>query len=272
MYESYWQLSRKPFESGWDPNFYYPSEVHQGALLKLRYGIESQVGGLVLAGAAGLGKTLLLEALRRQLPERISPVVHIVFSQLPADQLVAAVADELDPTASAEPATLQQSARRISKVLVENVRQGRHAVLVVDDAQLVVKADTLEALRLLLNFHHDGQPAATLLLVGQPSLLTRLDRMPALEQRMGVKCMLRPFSLEETISYVTHRLTAAGAARPIFANEALEALHHLTHGSPRAINRLGDLALLIAYAEGLPAISASHVESVCQELLTVSAE
>ena len=45
MYENYWQLLAKPFEGSGDPRFYYPSEVHQGALLKLRYAIESRRGG-----------------------------------------------------------------------------------------------------------------------------------------------------------------------------------------------------------------------------------
>ena len=35
MYESYWQLSQKPFENSADPRFYYPGEAHQAALLKL---------------------------------------------------------------------------------------------------------------------------------------------------------------------------------------------------------------------------------------------
>ena len=34
MYTEYWHLKRRPFESGADPDFYYPSEPHQGALLK----------------------------------------------------------------------------------------------------------------------------------------------------------------------------------------------------------------------------------------------
>ena len=33
----------------------------------------------------------------------------------------------------------------------------------------------------------------TLILVGQPGILL-LDRMPQLEERLGVKCLLRPFT------------------------------------------------------------------------------
>ena len=44
MYESYWQLDRRPFENTSDPQFYYPGESHQGAMLKLRYAIENRKG------------------------------------------------------------------------------------------------------------------------------------------------------------------------------------------------------------------------------------
>ena len=99
------------------------------------------------------------------------------------------------------------SVRRIERALSENEKAGHHAVVTVDEAHLLRDMGTLETMRLLLNFQVESQPALTLLLVGQPSLLANLDRMPGLEERLGVKCLLRPFTEEETISYVTHRLT-----------------------------------------------------------------
>jgi type II secretory pathway predicted ATPase ExeA len=60
MYEAFWQLQKKPFENTSDAGFYYPSEAHQGAQLKLRYAIENRRGSGLLSGASGMGKTLLL--------------------------------------------------------------------------------------------------------------------------------------------------------------------------------------------------------------------
>ena len=45
MYESYWQLRQRPFENNADPQFYYPGESHQAALLKLHYAVENRRGG-----------------------------------------------------------------------------------------------------------------------------------------------------------------------------------------------------------------------------------
>jgi general secretion pathway protein A len=84
MYEAYWRLEHRPFENTNDPRFYYPGESHQGTLLKLRYAVENRRGGAVLAGGSGTGKTLLVQALARQLNDSCQPFVQLVFPQMSA--------------------------------------------------------------------------------------------------------------------------------------------------------------------------------------------
>lgn len=273
MYETYWQLDRKPFEPTVDGPNYYPSETHQGAMLKLRYAVESRRGAALLVGPSGCGKTLLVQLLKKQLKENFSPFVHVVFPQMSVGELLHYVADELGaPGATVAPPTIDESVRRIHALLEENAAAGRHAVLAIDEAHLLAGGNALETLRLLLNFEIGARPGLMLLVVGQPPLLSALSRLPSLDDRLGVKILLRPFTLEETVSYVNHALAGAGASRAIFDATALEALHYLTHGIPRQINRLCDLALLIGYAEELPVLSASHIESVSEELVTIAPE
>ena len=274
MYENYWQLTRKPFDNTSDPKFYYPSDAHQGALLKLRYAIENRRGGAVVSGAAGLGKSLLVNALFRQLPDRFQPRVHMVFPQMSTDELLAYLAEEFSGQSgtSAAPRSSDSSIRCIQEALRENTEAGRHAVLAIDEAHLLQEMGTLDTMRLILNFEFESQPAVTLLLIGQPSLLANLDRMPGLEERLGVKCLLRPFTEDETVSYVSHRLTAAGANEMIFDQDALEAIHALSLGVPRRINRLADLALLIGFAEERTSVTAEQIEAVSEELVTVKPE
>lgn len=273
MYEAYWQLHTRPFDDGADAKFYYPSEVHQGALLKLRYVVENARGAALLAGAAGSGKSLVAGSLKRQLDDSFSPFVQVVFPQMSVRELLAYLAAEMGAmTNPSSAAPIDESVRRLQHFLAENTRRGYHAVVAVDEAHLLVDGEALDTLRLLMNFEAGGKPALTLVLIGQPQLLPALERLPALEARLGVKCLLRPFNLEETISYVSHRLTAAGAEHEIFTSEALTALYQLTGGNPRRINRLCDLALLIGYAEEQVRINAPQVEAVCNELVTVSPE
>ena len=63
-----------------------------------------------------------------------------------------------------------------------------------------------------------------------------------------------------------HRLAAAGSLRPIFDDQAVAAIFELSHGVPRRINRLADLALLVGFAEELRTISRGQIEAIYEEL------
>ena len=276
MYESYWKLNKKPFENVFDDGFYYPSEVHQGALLKLRYAVESRRGAALLAGPSGSGKTLLVRSLRKQLSETYSPFLHIVFPQMPPSDLLRYIADRLGATSDAGAqggaAQVADSVGRIERTLAANASAGHHAVVVIDEAQLLAETGALETIRLLLNFETDAQPNLTLLLVGQTALLPVIDRMGGLEERIGVKTLLRAFTAEETAAYVSHRVRAAGSEATIFQSETVDVIHALSHGIPRRINRLCDLALLVGFAEERTTISPDQIESVSEELVAVAPE
>ncbi|HEY2881482.1 MAG TPA: AAA family ATPase [Pirellulales bacterium] len=266
-------------------------------MLKLRYAIENRRGAALLCGASGSGKTLLVHQLRRHLAKRYRPFVHLVFPQMPTDALLAYLAEALATPLSntlkpltgatispAAPAVkpvetsrrgsygIDDTVWRIQQFLLQNAQQDQHAVVAIDEAHLLDDTRTWEALRLLLNFESDSQPTLTLLLVGQPGLLPQIDRMPAMEERLGVKCLLRPFTVDETAAYVNFRLQAAGAKRPIFEPASMETLHELTHGLARPINRLCDLSLLVGFAEERKTIGSEQLEAVALELVTVAPE
>ena len=209
--------------------------------------------------------------LRESLDERYSPFVHLVYPQMTSAELMAYLADELDG-GSNESQSVSESVRRVQSALRENAAKGRHAVVVIDEAHLLESSPMLETLRMLLNFGPDGASGMTLLLVGQPGILPLLDRTPQLEERLGVKCLLRPFTANETGEYVAHRLELAGATQSIVDREAVPTLHELTRGIARQINRLCDLALLVGYAEEQSTLSAAHFEAVCRELVAVVPE
>ncbi|MCG8583765.1 MAG: AAA family ATPase [Pirellulales bacterium] len=273
MYESYWNIQRKPFEETADAGLYYPSEVHQGALLKIRYAVESYRSAAVLAGASGTGKTLLINLLKTHLPEEFTPLVHLVFPEMPPAELLSLIADRLGASQhAANGPNIESNVGRIESQLQANVENGRHAVLVIDEAHLIANRESAQTLRLLMNIEANGRPAMTQLWVGQPEMLVHLDRRPDLEERLGVKSILRGLTAEETMSYVGHRMAEAGAQHDVFDLSALEALHELSAGIPRRINRLCDLALLIGFAEQRDRITAEQIEAVSGELVAVRPE
>jgi general secretion pathway protein A len=218
-----------------------------------------------------LGKTLLVQKLLAELDASFAPRVHLVYPQMPTDQLLTYLADQLTGQHSPLTATIEQSVWRIERQLETSANSGRHPIIAIDEAHLIRDPHALDAIRLLMNFLHAGQPAATFILAGQTSLVLAVRRLPALEERVAVTCVLNRLSAAETSQYIQHRLAAAGAKRTIFEPSAIEAIHQLTHGIPRRISRLCDLALLVGYGEELRSITAQHIESIHQELIGVAA-
>lgn len=269
MYEEHWELARKPFEDTIDDDLYYPSAPHQGAILKLRYAVENKRGAAVVTGVAGVGKSLLIQNLFTKLDDEYSPRTHIVFPQFTSDQLISYLAAEICHKSAQQ---LQENVRTLGDFLIENGSAGKHAVLAIDEAHLLGDPESLEALRLLLNFEHEGERCLTLILIGQPQILAYLNRCPGLDDRVAVKSLLRPFSQAETIEYIEHRLRAAGANRPIFDEAARAAVFQFSGGIPRRINRLCDLALLIGFAEQHSEIGPQQIKSVADEIVSVRPE
>jgi general secretion pathway protein A len=273
MYQAYWQLEARPFDHSADARFYFPGPSQQAAMLKLRYVIENRRGAAILAGESGLGKTLVAQTLLRSLGDEFRPQVHLVFPQMPAEQLLSYLADQLaGGNRSAAPSQLsthsiEHSLRRIESTLHEHAQAGRHAVLVIDEAQHLGEWRALETIRLLLNFEHNAQPLATVLLVGQTGLALDVQRLPQLDERLAVKCHLSRLKADETSAYIQHRLIAAGAKQPIFDASALVEIHRLTHGVPRRVNRLCDLALLVGYGEEKQSLDGSQMQAIYEELV-----
>ncbi|HJQ78568.1 MAG TPA: ATP-binding protein, partial [Lacipirellulaceae bacterium] len=212
MYTEYWQLAAKPFEPSADRTAYYPCESHEGAVLKLRYAVENRRGAVVLAGPAGVGKTMLVQILRSELPETVGPRVHLVFPQMSSRDLLVYLAEQIGaPPADPPRQTVEESVRRLEFFLGQNANQGRHALVVIDEAHLLEDCGALETLRLMLNFESAGRPLLTLILVGQMGLISSISRLPSLDERVAVKALLRAFTPQETDGYVRRRLELAGA-------------------------------------------------------------
>lgn len=269
MYERFWQLSCNPFENDADQRGFFRSATHQATLLKLRYLIENGKGCGLLAGGTGFGKSYLVQVLSRQIAETHGPFIHLVFPQMSPSELLNYLAVELGADVSADASPLDRTVREIEQRLRKFTEEGRHPVIVVDEAHLIEDMQVFQALRLLLNFQQPDRCRFSLIFAGQNELLNTVRRLGQLEERLSVKCLLRPLSPEETIGYVSCRLEAAGAARPIFDPTAMQPLHELSGGVPRRINRLCDLALLVGFADESSTITADQIEAVSEELTAV---
>ena len=67
MYQSFYNLTGKPFRLSPDPAFFFPSRGHKRALAYLRYGLHQNEGFVVITGAPGIGKTTLAQILLNEM-------------------------------------------------------------------------------------------------------------------------------------------------------------------------------------------------------------
>lgn len=275
MYESYWGLSRKPFENDFNADFCYPSQTYQSALLKMLYVIEQGQGAGLLVGGVGCGKSYLISQLAQEIPPGFGPLIHLVFPQMSAEELLGYLAVEM----GVNPKNIEGNSGRLDIILRElgtHLQQyvigGHHPIIVVDEAHTIAEAEVLQSLQLLMNFQQQPQKKFSLILAGERSLLAPVQRLSQLDERISIRCSLSAMTREETQGYITHRLEVAGREKAIFSKDAQDSIFELSGGIPRRINRLCDLSLLVGYAENLPKLTAQEIEAVSDELLTTAAE
>jgi type II secretory pathway predicted ATPase ExeA len=259
LYEEHFGLRPRPFGDPSSPSDLVALPSRDATRRRLRYGLEHGQGPALLFGPSGTGKTLLARSLAVELGGRSA---HLTFPSMPAAELIDYLADELEaPDLGLK--GLGGSVRRLRVGLAASAGRGERPLLIVDEAHLIDDPSTFETLRLLLNFATVGPPDLAMLLVGGPEMLLHLP--PAFSDRLTARCLLGPLTLTESSQYVSGRLENAGAATALFDPPALAELHREADGLPRRLNRLADLALLIAYAEGRDLPDARTVIAAARE-------
>ncbi|HEY6140137.1 MAG TPA: AAA family ATPase [Thermoanaerobaculia bacterium] len=217
----------------------------------------------LLVGDIGSGKTTLSRALIDRLGDS-RPVVLLINPRLTPTQLLRSIAAGL----GIEPGRFRNDILdRIHTKLFDLYEAGREPVLIIDEAQLIPTKATFDEIRLLTNFQLDDQNLLSVLLIGQPELETRIDRLAyaPLRQRIGLRYRLGPLSPEETIEYIEHRIRVGGGTRNPFNRAAMEEIYAASGGVPRLINTLATTALLDAFGEDAETIDPARVTAAAKE-------
>jgi len=265
MYEAFYHLQAKPFQLSPDPRFFYSSSGHRRAMAYLVYGVHQGEGFIVITGEIGAGKTMLAATLAHNVASRDLVLAKVVSTNLEADDMVRMVAASFGlPQESSKSALLNA----VEQFLLACHRQGKRALLVVDEAQNL-PARSVEELRMLSNFVSADKPLLQTFLLGQPEFRKTLGSpsMEQLRQRVIASCHLGPMSETDTAAYILHRLKTVGWHQdPSFSREALAAIHQHTGGIPRKINIFCDRLLLLSRLDEKHAITVNAVAVVVNEL------
>jgi general secretion pathway protein A len=248
MYTNYFGLNEAPFSIAPDPRFLFMSDQHREALAHLLYGVSSNGGFVLLTGEVGTGKTTVSRCLLEQMPEN-AEVAFILNPKYSVTGLLSAICDDLgiDYSPSSD---MKDYVDALNEHLLENHRNNRQTVLIIDEAQNL-SADVLETIRLLTNLETNTRKLLQVILIGQPELLAMLERpeLRQLNQRITARYHLRTLRQEELADYIAHRLSIAGVECRLFPEETIKHLYKLTGGVPRLVNIVCDRALLGTYVE-----------------------
>ncbi|MCX5697211.1 MAG: AAA family ATPase [Candidatus Omnitrophica bacterium] len=240
-------LNKEPFSTSPDPDFFYESQEHHAALMRLMIEVTLRRGLNLILGDVGTGKTTLSRKLFQMFKARENIIFHMILDptyeteELFLDSLVRTFKIEVT---SATPTVLDYKEVLKKYLYRKGIEENKIVVLLIDEAQKLNPL-SLETLRIFLNYETNEYKLLQLVLLGQLELLPKVQQMKNLWDRISLKYVLNPLDEQETKELIDFRLRQGGydSALPVFSDEAISAIYRYTQGYPRRIAMLCHNAL-----------------------------
>ncbi len=271
-YLDFYELNQEPFSNAPVSRFYFGSAQHAQALMRLTHAVSNMKGLAVLVGDIGAGKTTLARRMLDSLPEEEyeAALLVIIHSGITAGWLLRRIALQLGVESPAEEklALLSQLYQRLVKIY----EQGRKAVVLIDEAQMLASRELMEEFRGLLNLEVPERKLLSFVFFGLPEIEDNLRLDPPLAQRVALKYRLEPLKPQDTEAYIHHRLRLAGATRIPFTAAGMVAIHAQSRGTPRLINTICDNALFEGFVARTREIDDKAIGRVARDLGLVGPE
>ena len=265
-YTDYFNFEREPFSNAPNDKFYFNSEQHNQALLRLKYSVDSDKGLAVLVGGVGTGKTTLARRMLDNLPieKYESSLLVMIHSAITPEWILSRICLQLGvKNPDINPLKML---KQLYERLLQIEQEGRKAVVLLDEAQMLQTRELMEEFRGLLNLEIPDKKLLNIVFFGLPALDDVMKLDEPLAQRVAFKYTLKPLSSEDMKNYITHRLLVAGCANSPFHDEALPLIHKFSGGVPRLINTICDNALFETFLRHDKEIAPHIINNVAEDL------
>lgn len=266
MYESFFEMTQRPFAAAPRVDRYFPGRSIEPARTAIERSIERAEGTSIVIGPAGCGKTLLLQAMAERFRGRFDVAMLSNGRLATRRALLQAILFELAmPYRGMEEGELRLA---LFDRLQPGVSQADGLLLLIDEAHLL-PLRLLEEVRMITDFMRSGEPRVRLVLAGAAALEERLatPRLGSLQQRISTRCYLEALDRNDTAAYVRHQLASVGSEpKSVFTDAAIETIYRATEGIPRLVNQTCDHALVMACAGGVRPIDSAGIEEAWADL------
>ena len=178
---------------------------------------------IFITGEAGVGKTLLLYALLRDLDEK-SKTAFIFNPRNDFRGILEDILRNLGVSVNEKEEVVFSLLVHFRKYFNERFAQGETVSIVIDEAQSLDE-EVLEGLFRLATPDSPALHSLQILLLGHPDLEKKLnsEKLSSLKERMTRGGRIRPLTREESGEYIHHRLKLAGRGiSEIFTPEAIK--------------------------------------------------
>jgi len=239
-------LKKEPFSTSPDPNFFYESNEHMSALMRIMIEIRLKRGLSVILGDVGTGKTTLCRKLLQMFKVRGDVDFYLILDpgyekeELFIEDLIRTFGLNLSSVPS-ESNMLNYKQQLKDFLFRKGVEQNETVVLLIDESQKM-NAASLEVLRTLLNYETNEFKLLQLVLVGQMELVSQLKEMRNLADRINLKYILNPLDRQEVKELINFRMQKAGyhpePNTNLFDDGAIEEIYRFTQGYPRRVSML----------------------------------
>lgn len=265
-YLEYYKLSEHPFSNVVDGRFYYNSPQQEEAIAKLKYAVDTKKGLAVVIGNIGAGKTTLARKLLEELDEQNyeAALLVIIHSSVSSEWLFKKFAIQLGVKNVAEDKI--ELLGEIYKRLNEISEEGKKAVVLMDEVQMLNSREIMEEFRGILNMESAEGKMVNFIFFGLPELDQVLSLDEPLKQRVAIRIRLQSFSEQNTKEYIMHRLGVASCNSNIFTESAIKLIYRFSNGSPRLINTICDNALLEGFLFKHSVIDETVIKTVAVDL------
>lgn len=267
MYRQFYGLSHEPFNLNPDPKFLYLSQTHYNAFSSMMSGIKERKGIILITGEPGVGKTLLIYAILKDLTDKVK-TAFIFNPAMGFQNILEKILLDLNIPVDAREKNLGSLLAHFRRYLNEGLAREENVAVVIDEAQSMDNG----VLEKLLRFSTAEAPSTKMLqilLVGHLGLEEKLnsEKLRPYQEKIRVKCQIRPFTREEGRGYVKYRLKLAGRdISEVFTSEALRQVWEFSGGIPRVMNLLCDRALVIGYMISSPIIDSKIIKEAMKDL------